>query len=85
MHQQIRKHLPPEAKPEEFEQSWNNATYLLEPLLAAIREAASTPKIKREDFGSPAFVEKLIFDQARYDLVQQIISYFPKKMLDKQI
>lgn len=83
MHPQIRKHLPKEAVPEEFEQSWQNASYILEPLYKAIKEQAQQPKIRKEDFELPAFKDKLVFDQARFDLVQQILSMFPTKLVDR--
>lgn len=78
---QLSKHAGTPSEQKEFEQTWENNYAIFEPLLKMIRELAPRPKITKADFELPAFTEKLIYDQAQYDLAEKIIAVFPKKLL----
>ena len=83
MNSLLLKYKDPSEHKDEFKERWENSYVLLEPLFMAIQEMAGQPTISPSDFELPSFREKLIWDQARFDLMKKILILFPSKLLDK--
>lgn len=80
MNSLLTKHKPKDITKEQWEKTWENSSYVLEPFLKALEEMCPKEKITVEDFKDPSFVEKLVWKQAQRDFLEKIKELLPKSL-----
>ena len=78
MNKLLSQFKPPDATQEEWEKSWNNAGWTLEPLYRTILYMQSeNNKVKKDDFECPNHYAKLVYQAGFNAALERIADMLP--------